>query len=43
MNISNKFNLKYIHKNIIITLYYKTLDKHYIYYLVELILRVKDN
>ena len=43
MSISNKFNIKYIHKNIIITLFYKGLDKHYIYYLVKLLLAIKDN
>ena len=43
MSISNKFNLKYIHKNIIITLFYKGLEKHYIYYLVKLLVSIKDN
>jgi len=43
MSISNKFNLKYLHKNIIITLFYKGLDKHYIYYLVKLLISIKDN
>ena len=43
MSISNKFNLKYLHKNIIITLFYKGLDKHYIYYLVKLLIAIKDN
>ena len=43
MSISNKFNLKYIHKNIIITLFYKGLKEHYIYYLVKLLIAIKDN
>ena len=43
LNISNKFNLKYQHNNIIITLYYKGLPKHYVYYLVKLLLVIKDN
>ena len=43
MNISNKFNLVYLHKSIIITLYYKNLEKHYIYYLVKLLIAIKDN
>ncbi len=43
LNISNKFNLKYQHNNIIITLYYKGLPKHYVYYLVKLLLAIKDN
>jgi len=43
MSISNKFNIKYIHKNIIITLFYKGLEKHYIYYLVKLLIAIQDN
>ena len=43
MNISNKFNLKYVHKNIIITLFYKGLSNHYIYYLTKLLVAIKDN
>lgn len=43
MNISNKFNIQYLHNNIIITLYYKNLEKHYIYYLVSLLIAIKDN
>ena len=43
MSISNKFNLKYIHNNIIITLFYKGLPEHYIYYLVKLLVAIKDN
>ena len=43
MSISTKFNIKYLHKNIIITLFYKGLPEHYIYYLVKLLLAVKDN
>jgi len=43
MSITNKFNIKYIHKNIIITLFYKGLDKHYVYYLVKLLIAIKDN
>ncbi len=43
MSITNKFNIKYIHKNIIITLFYKSLDKHYVYYLVKLLIAIKDN
>ena len=43
LSISNKFNIKYQHKNIIITLFYKTLEKHYVYYLVKLLIAIKDN
>lgn len=43
MSISNKFNIKYIHKNIIITLFYKGLEEHYVYYLVRLLIAIKDN
>ena len=43
LNISNKFNIQYLHKNIIITLYYKNLEKHYVYYLVKLLVAIKDN
>ena len=43
MNISNKFNIKYQHHNIIIALYYKGLPEHYVYYLVKLLLVIKDN
>ena len=43
MNISNKFNLKYHNKMITISLFYKGLEKHYIYYLVRLLLCIKDN
>ncbi len=43
MAISSKFNIKYQHKNIIITLFYKGLPEHYIYYLVKLLIAIKDN
>lgn len=43
MSITHKFNIKYLHKNIIITLFYKGLEKHYIYYLVKLLIAIKDN
>ncbi len=43
MSISTKFNLKYLHNNIIITLFYKQLPKHYVYYLVKLLIAIKDN
>ncbi len=43
LNISNKFNLKYTNKRIVITLFYKNLEKHYIYYLVKLLIAIKDN
>ena len=43
MSITNKFNIKYLHKNIIITLFYKGLEQHYIYYLVKLLIAIKDN
>ncbi len=43
MSISPKFNIKYLHKNIIITLFYKQLPEHYIYYLVKLLVAIKDN
>ena len=35
--ISRSFNLKYENKRIIITLYYKNLEKHFVYYLVKLL------
>ena len=35
-SICNKFSLRYLNKEIIIKLNLKSLDKHYIYYLVEL-------
>ncbi len=43
MSISNKFNIKYSNKRISITLFYKGLEKHYIYYLVKLLEAIKDN
>lgn len=43
MNITNKFMIKYINNTILITLYYQTLPKHYIYYLVTLLTFIKDN
>jgi len=43
MSITNKFNMKYAHKNIIITLFYKGLEEHYVYYLVRLLIAIKDN
>jgi transcription-repair coupling factor (superfamily II helicase) len=43
MSISSKFNIQYIHKNIIITLFYINLERHYIYYLVQLLISIKDN
>jgi len=43
MSISNKFNIKYAHKMISIILYYKGLPKHYVYYLVTLLVAIKDN
>ena len=36
-SISNNFNLAYKHKRIIITLYYKNLEEHFIKYLVKLL------
>ena len=43
MSISSKFNIKYQNKCIIITLFYKGLEKHYVYYLVKLLLAIKNN
>ena len=43
MSISSKFNLKYFNHQIIITLYYKNLENHYIYYLVKLLIAIKNN
>ena len=43
MSITNKFNIKYAQNKISITLFYKGLDKHYIYYLVKLLIVIKDN
>ena len=43
MSISNKFNIKYVHKNIIITLFYKGLKEHYVYYLVKLLLAIAED
>ena len=36
-NLSTSFNLKYRNNRILITLYYNNLEKHFIYYLVELL------
>ena len=36
-SISKNFNLAYKHKRIIITLYYKNLEDHFIKYLVKLL------
>ena len=43
LSISNKFNIKYSNKKITITLYYKNLEEHYIYYLVKLLNVIKNN
>lgn len=37
MNLSKSFNIKYQNKKIIITLYIKNLEKHFIFYLVSLL------
>ncbi len=42
MSISNRFNIKYRNKQIIISLLYNNLDKHYVYYLVKLLLAIKE-
>ena len=36
LKLSNKFNISYMNNMINVKLYYKTLEKHYIYYLVDL-------
>lgn len=43
MQISTKFNIKYFNKQIIISFYPKGLEKHYIYYLVSLMEKIKEN
>lgn len=43
MSISNKFNIKYFNKRIIISLYFNDLKEHYVYYLVKLLLAIKNN
>jgi transcription-repair coupling factor (superfamily II helicase) len=39
--LSRNFNLKYEHKRIYVTLYIKNLDKHFVYYLVNLLTRLQ--
>lgn len=42
-NISPKFKIKYLAKRIIITLPTKNLEKHYLYYLVELLQKINSD
>lgn len=42
-NINPKFKIKYIAKRIIINLPIKKLDKHYLYYLVEILEQIKND
>ena len=43
LKLSNKFNISYTNNMINVKLYYKTLEKHYIYYLVDLIEIIEEN
>ena len=43
LKLSNKFNISYKNDMINIKLFYKMLDKHYIYYLVDLMEIIEDN
>lgn len=42
MNISSKFKIRYFNKKIIVNLNIRTLEKHFIYYLVDLIKILKN-
>lgn len=43
LKLSNKFNISYTNNMINVKLYYKTLEKHYIYYLVDLMEIIEEN
>ena len=43
LKLSNKFNISYMNNMINVKLYYKTLEKHYIYYLVDLMEIIEEN
>lgn len=43
LKLSNKFNISYMNNMINVKLYYKTLEKHYIYYLVDLMEIIEGN
>ena len=43
LQLSTKFNINYKRNMIFISLFYKTLDKHYIYYLVKLLKIIENN
>ena len=40
MNLTTHFNIKYVHKEIILTLYTKPLEKHFIFYIVTLLEKI---
>ena len=40
LSLSRSFNIKYINKRIVITLYTKNLEKHFIFYLVTLLEKI---
>ncbi len=42
-NVNPKFKIKYLAKRIIINLPIKNLDKHYLYYLVEILQQIKND
>ena len=40
LSLTRNFNIKYVHNQIVLTLYYKNLEKHFIFYLVPLLAKV---
>lgn len=40
MSLTKYFNIKYVNKRIVITLYVNNLDKHFIFYLVTLLEKI---
>ena len=40
MSLTKYFNIKYVNKRIVITLYINNLDKHFIFYLVTLLEKI---
>ena len=40
MNLTTHFNIKYVHKEIVVTLYTKPLEKHFIFYIVTLLEKI---
>ena len=40
MNLTTHFNIKYVNKEIVITLYTNSLEKHFIFYIVTLLEKI---